>query len=444
MRGLLVLMGALVVLGAMAAPAQAGTATVRERCEGSYCLPDVRFDALPGEVNDVSMSSTACTGDGCSPNGYMMVVQDTIAPVTPGSGCRARDAHTAECPYPRTCIAGEIEAEVNCNLVYSRISLGDRDDTGTRAAEIFGEAGNDTLRNGGGEVDGGAGSDLLVIQDVTYQFLSGSNGGAFRGGDGDDTITGAISRGQHVFADGGPGADLITQGTADYRTRTTGVLVTLDGVANDGAPGEGDNIGLYVHGVRGGAAADVITAGPFHSMIYGYGGDDVITGSDQSDAIYPGDGSDRVTALGGGDFVMSKDGVADLIDCGAGSTDELYTADTLDTHIGCETANLYAPDPPPTVTSYGPTGTSVNPSAKMTVTFSEEMQRSSAEQAWSLVHANGSSVAGTFSWNGTTMTFTPKARLSRKTNYTARVSTAARDLGGNALQQETSWTFKTS
>ena len=42
------------------------------------------------------------------------------------------------------------------------------------------------------------------------------------------------------------------------------------------------------------------------------------------------------------------------------------------------------------------------------------------------------------------MTFRPSAPLAQGTSYDARVSTAAKDLAGNALSAEKAWTFKTA
>ncbi|MCK4459643.1 MAG: Ig-like domain-containing protein, partial [Methanosarcinales archaeon] len=92
---------------------------------------------------------------------------------------------------------------------------------------------------------------------------------------------------------------------------------------------------------------------------------------------------------------------------------------------------------PPTITTHSPTGTDVG--TTITITFSEAMNKSSAEDAFSV----SPSVAGTFSWIGNTMTFTPGVDLSYETTYTVTIDTAAADLAGNHIESAYSWQFTT-
>src|SRR5207249_954645 len=52
-------------------------------------------------------------------------------------------------------------------------------------------------------------------------------------------------------------------------------------------------------------------------------------------------------------------------------------------------------------------------------------------------------VAGTVTYAGVTATFTPASALAPLTAYTATVTTGARDLAGNALAIDFSWSFTT-
>src|SRR5665647_1880217 len=52
-------------------------------------------------------------------------------------------------------------------------------------------------------------------------------------------------------------------------------------------------------------------------------------------------------------------------------------------------------------------------------------------------------VTGTLTYSGMTSFFTPSSPLSPNTTYTGRMTTAARDLMGNALQTDYVWTFAT-
>jgi hypothetical protein len=90
----------------------------------------------------------------------------------------------------------------------------------------------------------------------------------------------------------------------------------------------------------------------------------------------------------------------------------------------------------------GATGVATN--AAVSVTFSEPMDKTSAQAAFSLVRASdGAAVAGSFSWSGSTMAFRPAAALAEGTAYRATVAAGARDLAGNELATSRTWTFGT-
>ena len=99
------------------------------------------------------------------------------------------------------------------------------------------------------------------------------------------------------------------------------------------------------------------------------------------------------------------------------------------------TADLTAP----TVVSTVPASvaTSVPTNQTITATFSKPMDPSTiaASGTFTLAVAGvgGASVAGTVSYTGTTATFKPTANLTASTQFTAKITTAAKDLSGNAL-----------
>ncbi|MFA4836280.1 MAG: Ig-like domain-containing protein [Dehalococcoidia bacterium] len=86
---------------------------------------------------------------------------------------------------------------------------------------------------------------------------------------------------------------------------------------------------------------------------------------------------------------------------------------------------------PPTVNSILPeNGTKdVSRDTKISITFSEAMDKASVEQSFSIVPKIG----GTLSWSGNTVVFTPEKKLKWDTTYTVTVSTAAKDVAGNAM-----------
>jgi Ca2+-binding RTX toxin-like protein len=120
--------------------------------------------------------------------------------------------------------------------------------------------------------------------------------------------------------DGEAGADVMDAQTVAYDGRTAGVQVTLDGVANDGEPGEGDDVRSTAGFIRGGEGADQLTAGPAHAAavsLTGNGGADRLLGGSAADFLVggPGDdrldgsaGDDRLDGGAGGDEVRGGDG----------------------------------------------------------------------------------------------------------------------------------------
>lgn len=99
------------------------------------------------------------------------------------------------------------------------------------------------------------------------------------------------------------------------------------------------------------------------------------------------------------------------------------------------TADLTAP----TVVSTVPVSAAVNVPTNQTITasFSKPMDPSTIVATGTFTVAvagvGGASVAGTVSYSGTTATFKPTANLAASTQFTAKISTAAKDLSGNAL-----------
>lgn len=85
----------------------------------------------------------------------------------------------------------------------------------------------------------------------------------------------------------------------------------------------------------------------------------------------------------------------------------------------------------------------------ISVTFNEEMNPETINQSsftlTSTSQAVGvtSEVTGQITYSGTTAVFTPAALLSPNTSYSARITRDVKDLTGNALQTETTWTFST-
>ena len=189
--------------------------------------------------------------------------------------------------------------------------------TGSSAREtINGNAGNDTIQGAGGsdQLNGGAGNDTIG---------GGAGNDTVDGGDGNDTADGGVGNDTFSGIIDDDGADAYTGGTGDdsisYASKSGPVSITEDGVANDGAADEGDNVAADIEGITGSPDADTIVGSAASNQINGNGGADTIDGGAGTDVIQVnGDGSN--TSLKGGDgndVIVGGDG-DDTIDGGTG------------------------------------------------------------------------------------------------------------------------------
>jgi Ca2+-binding RTX toxin-like protein len=156
------------------------------------------------------------------------------------------------------------------------------------------------------DVSGGGGADVLVGSAADNRFTPGMGDDTVDGGDGDDEIWSfGVADGADSF-DGGPGA----ADHMDYSQRTSAVVVDLNGLADDGAAGERDDVQATVENVTAGR------------------GDDTVFGSAAANLLEGGAGTD---------FLVSRDGLAnDAVDGGTGS--DTCRRDPGDTITACEFA----------------------------------------------------------------------------------------------------------
>ena len=103
---------------------------------------------------------------------------------------------------------------------------------------------------------------------------------------------------------------------------------------------------------------------------------------------------------------------------------------------------------PPIINSVSPAdgATDVAPSSWRSPSSTRTMDKASAQAAFSLKRtSDGAPVSGSFGWYGPgALLFKPDADLAPGTQYTASVSTAAKDLAGNPLAAAKSWQFTTT
>jgi Ca2+-binding RTX toxin-like protein len=263
------------LVGVPVAPAAAGT--VRSSASG------LEYSALPGEANRALFA----WGD----NG--VIVSDPGAALV--LGCMPRTLTEVRCPAPGAAPTGP--------PAVANMYLGDGDDTGeirnaperpTLSVLLDGGPGNDTLSTNRGTVVGGPGNDALT-------------GELLQGGPGDDRLAGTDT--DNVL-DGGPGADLLKgMGGIDrttYADRTGGVHVTIDGRADDGAPGEGDDV--ETEDVNGGAGPDLLLGDDGPNRLTGLCGDDRLTGGGGNDVLEGDAGSDTIDGRAGDDIIYADAG----------------------------------------------------------------------------------------------------------------------------------------
>jgi Ca2+-binding RTX toxin-like protein len=223
----------------------------------------VMVSAAPGMANDIRISRS----------GGVYTIADLTDTVTTGSGCSpSADPHAVTC-------SGTLKS--------IEVLAADRDDRVVKTAPIQGVIdggdGNDTLEPGPSgypnQVSGGAGTDVLT------------------GGQGTD------------YLDGGPGPDVISGGGGAYdRARypgTADVTVSIDGVADDGAVGEGDNVRTDVEGIESGSGDDTLTGSSAANYLSAGAGDDVLVGLGDNDILTGGADADDLDGGGGNDTFYS-------------------------------------------------------------------------------------------------------------------------------------------
>ncbi len=180
---------------------------------------------------------------------------------------------------------------------------GEQPDDGAAGEKDFIEADCETLI-------GGSAADKLTgaTYPSTYSTSNGytknnklvGNGGndSLFGLDGNDTLDAGTGKDSLV---GGTGTDL-----ADYSKRSEALKLSLDGVANDGATGENDQISSDIENLSGGSGADSITGNSGNNVLHGNGGNDTINGGDGNDSIYGEGGIDKLLGGNGNDTLYAR------------------------------------------------------------------------------------------------------------------------------------------
>jgi len=165
-------------------------------------------------------------------------------------------------------------------------------------------------------VDLNDGDDALNLRDL---------GGPVDGGPGDDDI---VVAGPPSQLQGGAGADLLdarlAPGSAiSYRDHSAGVTVRPNGLADDGSPGEGDNVLGSLGSIEGGSGDDTLESGVDAASLAGGPGNDTLVGSPEGESLLGQDGDDDIAAGGGNDSLAGGAGM-DLLAGGPGHDEASY------------------------------------------------------------------------------------------------------------------------
>ena len=152
----------------------------------------------------------------------------------------------------------------------------------------------------------GLGNDT-VVAGPGAQFIFGNGGtNTLFGGPGNDLLSGG--NGPDEFH-GGAGRDLVS-----YDPREDAVTVTIEGTANDGRPGEGDNVEPDVEGAIGSKAGDQFTGNANANWLYGAGGDDILLGGVGNDHLFGGLPASSGTFAADGSDVFFGGAGKDVVD----------------------------------------------------------------------------------------------------------------------------------
>jgi hypothetical protein len=271
--------------GGAADAARAGTASGRP----------AQFMGAAGERNDLTVDAGS---------GGAVRFSDAGAPIGLGLWCVPLPLGQATCDPdgdPRVTDGGGVSVDLSDGDDRTMIRWIPGTDTRPGAIRVAGGAGNDHIENSANgfiQFDGGNGNDTLVTGPTASAYLLGGAGA-------------------DVMASSGGCCAIASYSDHD----PTGVHVTLDGMANDGVAGEGDDV--RTSGVVGSPGPDLIVGDAGANSLTGSGGADVLdggAGDDSIDATVQGaqdgpDGPDTVTCGAGNDEVMADANDKVAVDC---------------------------------------------------------------------------------------------------------------------------------
>jgi Ca2+-binding RTX toxin-like protein len=318
----------------------AGAATV-EVVDGTAV-----FTAAPGEANDVRAGTIAARDP------LTLKIIDAGAPLTAGPGCQQLDPSSVWCPeaietpLPLVIRTGDGDDRVLVDDIFIRnvtVLAEDGDDAVVvgssfgSPATLDGGRGDDTLSTwmnspGAPVLRGGGGDDVLT--------MSEAGGGQASGGDGDDRLVyDAFSFGRPVLLDGGDGRDSYALGQEFLPT------AMVPGAGRDTLDQGAASEALSFDMADCPGCVERVIGTAFDDDILGAGQGEAILGGDGADDLDGGGGRDRIDGPDGDHRITTNDGMADDVECGAGT--DAVTADRRDAvdRAGCESVTRYRQRP---------------------------------------------------------------------------------------------------
>jgi Ca2+-binding RTX toxin-like protein len=267
-------------LAAVAAPAAGAAVSVR--VQGSELLIagtseneefGVGFDAASGTLK--TRATDIAAGAGCVANIPAAVMNGVSFPA--GATCTVPGA---------TAVRADL-GDGN-DLFVSGTAMPNVGDEMTIPMFVNGGSGNDRIVTSGGNdvIDSGPGDDTPDGSLGDDQITGGPGDDQISDNLGNDVIVGGGDPRDFIYAlPSADGADRWDGGIAVYLRRVNGVNLSIDGRANDGEFGEGDNLGPGIFRIIGGDGSDVITGGPRADIIEGRLGDNRIDGRGGADIL---------------------------------------------------------------------------------------------------------------------------------------------------------------
>jgi len=369
---------------AVAAPGAAHAATITVDGAGTYT-----YTGAPGEINNIGVQ-------GSEDGSITFYGPETVLVSSAPAGCTPSPLYgmsVVTCTNPKAAVVQAGDGDENLTISSSvPVTVPVTIDGGAGSDWISGDAGNDTLIGGPGDdkLDGGKGNDSLDGGDGSDILLGMAGADRLLGGAGDDELEPDSSESPSAdFVDGGPGIDRLESdyGNKAYNAPPTSLSITPDVGADDGRPGEGDDLRsierFTLHLATRFVGTDAGEYVKLHQVLApgdlaGNGGDDDLNGGDGPDKLDGGAGSDHLdggfgddTITGGpgkdtisgdraggdcgplwckypygNDTIDARDGEVDSVTCGAGA--DTVLADAVDVVApDCETVTRGPAAPAP-------------------------------------------------------------------------------------------------